>query len=143
VRGDRGRTGEVRLDHLNEPTLVRCDAMPVEEPLQIREQETMRLGQLRYPAVDRVQSPSQLDRRQPRQTELAPPQIVVAVARVVDRVDDDLVAERLDPLCDLVKPAQDRAWEVAEEKFDARATLPPEQSLTRGSARMRACPPTR
>jgi hypothetical protein len=37
VLGDGGRTGEVRLDHLDEPRFVRCDAVPVEEPLEIGE----------------------------------------------------------------------------------------------------------
>jgi hypothetical protein len=31
--GDGGRAGQVRLDHLDEPGLVRDDAVPVEEPL--------------------------------------------------------------------------------------------------------------
>jgi hypothetical protein len=45
--------------------------------------------------------------------------VVVAVARVVDGGDDDTGAERLDPLCDLLKPAQDRAREVAAEQVVA------------------------
>jgi hypothetical protein len=60
-----------------------------------------------------------LDRRQPRQTQLASTDIVVAVARVVDGVDDDAGAEWLDPLTDLVKPAQDRARENAAEQVIA------------------------
>jgi hypothetical protein len=32
VLGDGGRSGEVRLDHLNKPRLVGCEAVPVEEP---------------------------------------------------------------------------------------------------------------
>jgi hypothetical protein len=35
--------------------------------------------------------------------------VVVAVAGVVDGVEDDAGRERLDPPCDLVKTAQDRA----------------------------------
>ena len=36
VLSDGGSAGEVRLDHLDEPRLFRCDAVPVEEPLEIR-----------------------------------------------------------------------------------------------------------
>jgi hypothetical protein len=56
--GDGARTGEVRLDRLNEPGLVRGDAVPVEEPLEIGNQETMFPGQLRDAAVEGVQAPS-------------------------------------------------------------------------------------
>jgi hypothetical protein len=112
---DRGRAGEVRLDQLDEPGVVRCDAVAVDEPLEIGEQEVMFGGECRDAAVEGAQAPSQLDRREPRQTQLAPSQVVVAVARVIDRVDDDARAERLDPLCDLVKPAKDRARQVAAE----------------------------
>jgi hypothetical protein len=38
--------GEVRLDHLDEPALVRCDAVPVEQPLEVGEQEAAFTGQL-------------------------------------------------------------------------------------------------
>ena len=56
--GDRGRAGEVGLDHLDEPRLVGCDAVPVEEPLEIGEQEAALAGQPRDAAVDCVQAPS-------------------------------------------------------------------------------------
>src|SRR5439155_24070231 len=119
VLGDGGRAGEVRLDHVDEPGLGRGDAVSVEEPLEIGYQETMFTGQLRDAAVHGVQALSQGDRRQPRQAQLAPPHVVVAVARVVDGVEDDAGAERLDPLCDLVKPAQDRARALAAEQVVA------------------------
>jgi hypothetical protein len=54
-----------------------------------------------------------------RQTEFVPSDRVVAVARVVDGVDDNTGAERLDRDGDLVKPAQDCAWEVAEKQVIA------------------------
>ena len=41
VVGDGGCAGEVRLDHLHEPRFVRRDAVPVEKPLKIREQEAV------------------------------------------------------------------------------------------------------
>jgi hypothetical protein len=49
---DGGRAGEVRLDHLNEPGLVRSDAVAVEEPLDIGNQETTLPGELREATVD-------------------------------------------------------------------------------------------
>src|SRR5436309_13224614 len=67
---DGARTGEVGLDHLDEPWLVRCDAMSAEEPLEIREHEGALARQFCNAAVDCVQSPSKLDRCQPRQPEL-------------------------------------------------------------------------
>ena len=54
VLGDRGRTGEIRLDHVHEPRLLRCDAVPVEEPFEIGEQEAMVARELRDAAVDCV-----------------------------------------------------------------------------------------
>jgi hypothetical protein len=48
----------VRLDHLNEPGLVRCDAVPVEEPLQIGEQKVPLAGSLPNAAIHGVQPPS-------------------------------------------------------------------------------------
>src|SRR5439155_13317123 len=56
--GDRGRAGEVGLDHLDEPRLVGCDAVPVEEPLEIGEQEAALAGQPRDAAINCVQAPS-------------------------------------------------------------------------------------
>jgi hypothetical protein len=50
---------------------------------------------------------------------LAPSHVVVAVGWVVDGADDDTSTERLDPLRDLVKPAQDRARELAEKQVVA------------------------
>ena len=82
---DRGRAGEVRLDHLDVPGVVRCDAVPVEEPLDVGEQEAMVGGEFRDAAVEGVEALSQLDHLEPRQTELAPSQLVIAVARVIDR----------------------------------------------------------
>jgi hypothetical protein len=38
--------GEVRLDHLDEPALVRCEAVPVEQPLEVGEQEATCAGEL-------------------------------------------------------------------------------------------------
>ena len=58
VLGDRGRSGEVRLDHLNEPRLVRCKAVPVAEPLEIGEQKAALEGELRDTAVECVQASS-------------------------------------------------------------------------------------
>src|SRR4029453_15011756 len=55
---DDGRPGEVRLDHLNEPGLVRGDAVPVEEPLEIGNQEIVLRGQLHDAGVDGVQAPA-------------------------------------------------------------------------------------
>jgi hypothetical protein len=46
-------------------------------------------------AVDCVQAPPEFDRRQPRQTKLVSPHRVVAVARVVDRVEYGAAADRL------------------------------------------------
>jgi hypothetical protein len=80
---DRDRAGNVRLDHLHDPGLVGCDAVPVEEPLEIGEQEAVFGGEFRDAAVKGIQAPSQLDRREPRKTELAPSQVVIAVARVI------------------------------------------------------------
>jgi hypothetical protein len=45
--------------------------------------------------------------------ELAPSQFVIAVARVIDGVDDDARTERLDSLCDPAEPAKDRARQIA------------------------------
>jgi hypothetical protein len=73
VLGDRGRAGEVRLDHLDEPGLVRGEAVSVEQTLEIGKEEAVLLRERLDAAVDRVQAPSQDDRRQPRQAELAPP----------------------------------------------------------------------
>ena len=56
--GDGGRAGQVRLDHVDVPGLVRGDAVSVEEPLEIGNQETMFPGQLRDAAVEGVQAPS-------------------------------------------------------------------------------------
>ena len=46
-----GRAGEVRLDHVDEPRLVRCDSMPVEEPLEIGEQKAALSCQLPNAAI--------------------------------------------------------------------------------------------
>jgi len=54
VLGDGGRAGEVRLDHLDEPRLARGDAVPVEESLEIGEEEAIFAGQLADAAVDGV-----------------------------------------------------------------------------------------
>jgi hypothetical protein len=88
VLGDRGCSSEVRLDHVNEPRLVRGKTVPVAEPLEIGEQKAALAGQLRDTAVECVQASSQLDRRQPRETELAASDGVVAVARVVNGIDE-------------------------------------------------------
>ena len=61
--GDGGGAGEVRLNDLDEPGVVRGDAVPVEELLEIGEQKAALAGQLDDAAVDRVQPPSELDRR--------------------------------------------------------------------------------
>jgi hypothetical protein len=119
VLRDRGRAGKVRLDHLHIPGVAGGDAVPVEEPLDIGEQEAMLGGELRDATVKGVETLSQLDHLVRRQTELAPSQLVVAVARVIDCVDDDPRTERLEPLCDLVKPAKDRVRRVAAEKVVA------------------------
>jgi hypothetical protein len=37
VLGDRARSGEVGLDRLDEPWLVGCDAVAVEQPLEVGE----------------------------------------------------------------------------------------------------------
>jgi hypothetical protein len=58
VLRDGSGTGEVRLDHVDEPRLVRSDAMPVEEPLEIGEQKAVFAGQLLDAAIDCVQAPS-------------------------------------------------------------------------------------
>ncbi len=58
VLGDGGRSSEVRLDHLNKPRLVECEAVPVEEPLEISKQKAALPGQLRDAAVKCVQAPS-------------------------------------------------------------------------------------
>jgi hypothetical protein len=58
VFGDGGRAGEVGLDHLDEPGVVRCDAVSVEESLEIGEQEAVIAGELCDAAVDGVQAPS-------------------------------------------------------------------------------------
>jgi hypothetical protein len=42
-----------------------------------------------------------------------------AASASVDGVDEDTSADRLDSLCDLVEPAQDRAWEIATEQVVA------------------------
>jgi hypothetical protein len=44
---DRGRAGEVRLDQLDKQGVVGCDAVPVEGPLEIGEQEVMFGGEFR------------------------------------------------------------------------------------------------
>jgi hypothetical protein len=46
VLGDGACSGEVGLDHLDEPWLIRCDAVAVEESLEIGEQEAMVGGEL-------------------------------------------------------------------------------------------------
>jgi hypothetical protein len=56
VVGDRGRSSEVRLDHLDKPRLVRCKAVPVAEPLEIGEQKAALAGQLCDSAVECVQA---------------------------------------------------------------------------------------
>src|SRR5439155_872171 len=66
VLGDRGCAGKVRLDHLDEPGLVRGEAVPVKEPLQIGEQKPTLASQRDDAAVDPVEASSQRDRRQPR-----------------------------------------------------------------------------
>ena len=63
VLGDGGGAGEVRLDDVDEPRFVGGDSVPVEEPLEIGEQKAVFAGQLDDAAVDRVQPPSELDRR--------------------------------------------------------------------------------
>src|SRR5439155_22724867 len=81
--------------------------------------EAMFGGEFCDAAVKGVQALTQLDHREPRQTELAPSHLVIAVARVIDGVDNDAGVERLDPLCDLVKPPKDRAGQVAAEEVVA------------------------
>lgn len=44
--GDGGRTREVRLDHLDEPGLIGCEAVSVEEPLEVGGEEAMLASQL-------------------------------------------------------------------------------------------------
>ena len=109
VAGDRGRAGEVRLNHLHEPCFARGDAVPVEEALQVRQQEPAVGGEAPDPAIQRVQSPPELERSEARQPQLTPPHVVVAVGRVVHGVDDHARAERLDTVDDLLQPAQDAA----------------------------------
>jgi hypothetical protein len=58
VLGDRGRAGEVRLDHLDVPGLVRCEAVAVEELLEIGEEEAVLVAERRDAAVERVETPS-------------------------------------------------------------------------------------
>jgi hypothetical protein len=48
---DRRRAGEVRLDHLDVPGLVRCDPMSMEEPFEISEEEAVLVGELADAAV--------------------------------------------------------------------------------------------
>jgi hypothetical protein len=63
VLGDRGGASEIRLDHKDEPRLGLCDAVSVEEAFEISEQEAIAVGQLSNPSANRVEAPSQLDRR--------------------------------------------------------------------------------
>jgi hypothetical protein len=109
------RAGEVRLDHLDVPAVVRREAVPVEEPLHVSEQEAVVGSEFLDARVNDVQALSQLGDGERRQTELAPPHLVIAVAWVVDGVDDDPRAERLEPRRDFVKPAEDRAGQLATE----------------------------
>jgi hypothetical protein len=51
VLGGRARAGEVRLDHQYEPGLVRCDAVSVEQALEIREEEVVLVGQMLDAAI--------------------------------------------------------------------------------------------
>jgi hypothetical protein len=55
---DRRCAGLVRLDHLDVPSVVRCDAVSVEEPLDVSEQEVMVGGEFRDPAVNGVEASS-------------------------------------------------------------------------------------
>jgi hypothetical protein len=52
VLGGRGRAGAVRLDHLDIPGLVRGEAVAVEEPLEISEEEAVLIGELRDAGVE-------------------------------------------------------------------------------------------
>ena len=63
---DRGRTSEVRLDHPDEPRLARREAVPVEKPLEIGEQEAVYACEPRDARVDGVQAPPEHERRQRR-----------------------------------------------------------------------------
>ncbi len=69
--------------------------------------------------VERVQAPPQLQRRESGEAELAPSHLVVAVARVAHRVDDDPRAERLDPVGDLVEPPDDMPRGIAPKEIVA------------------------
>jgi hypothetical protein len=59
---DRGRAGEVWLDHVDKPRLVRCDAVAVEKPLEIREQKAVLACESDNAGVDGVQPSPKLKR---------------------------------------------------------------------------------
>ena len=110
---ESGRAGKVRLDHLDEPRLGRGDAVPVEECFEVCEQEATFLGQLGDAGIEGGQAPAQLDRLELGEAELAT-QRVVAVAWVVNRVEDDPRVKRLDPRRDLLQIAQDRVRRLTD-----------------------------
>ncbi len=56
--GGRGRAGEVRPDHLDVPGLVRGEAVSVEEPFEVGEEEAVLVGEVRDAAVESVEAQS-------------------------------------------------------------------------------------
>src|SRR5829696_10061327 len=112
----------VGLNHPALTSVARGDAVPVEEAFQVGKQQDA-LGRNRSgAAVDGVQAPAELHRRQPRQAQRTPAQLTVPVASVVDGVEDH--ARRTIFLRTGPVPTPSRRWHTSADLGVSARTIP-------------------